>query len=418
MSSQNFTRWAVIASGEGGGRIASQFFTRRSNPGIDERIVVMNTNRTDIGNTIQRLEEAFGDSEFGEQVIIFGEDQGAGNVFTNGERFARDDTDHILREIAANIGEGSHHGAPDAFMHVTTLGGGTGNGSIPYIVRELQEGIDPDTYEGWMNDVTHFVTGTWPYEDDPIQQQFNAVCGLSRLLLKPDGTPNADMVLLGANSHIEQIGNGDDSSKSRNDLVNERLIEAFDLLISGGRETRGVIDVQDLVNLPPQIGAYHFTPAIATGLNANVHKLKGMFDVAARNTFVPMDVSTTKAAYAIVRAPRSLVGDEITETEVGKTFDEWKRDNGINGPGMSTVSIKDDGRNEVDVLLLLGGFSLKKLLDRSLEDYREHRENLERGRRLGNEAISEDKLGKIEENLDRYLEITENLDRYLESTEE
>lgn len=396
---ERFTRWAVIASGEGGGRIASQFFTRRSNPGIENRIVVMNTNRTDIRNTIQRLEGRFGDADFEDHVLIFGDDEGAGNVFAAGEQLADDSFDHILRGIGSNIG------TADAFMHVATLGGGTGNGSIPYIIRRLKQGVDATEYEEWMRDVIHAAIGVWPYENEPPQQQFNAVCGLSRLLRNPDGSQNADMVLLGANSHIAEIGHDDevDEADDRpNDVVNERLIEAFDLMISGGRETRGVIDVQDLISVPSQIGAYHFTPAVATGMNANVYNLEYMFDAAAENAFVPLDVSTTKASYAIVRAPRSLADDEITESAVSTAFESWKRENGIEAPGMSTVSITDDSRNSVDVLLLLGGFDLEPLLDRSWDDYETHKERLERGRRLGNASIPADQMERIEQNLTEY----------------
>lgn len=402
MASQNFadrfTRWAVIASGEGGGRIASQFFTRRSNPGIEERIVVMNTNRTDIKNTIQRLEGGFGDADFEDHVVVFGNEEGAGNVFADGERLAEEAFDDILRDINTNMGSGA-----DAFMHVATLGGGTGNGSIPYVIRRFKEGVDSNQYEGWMKDIIHTAIGVWPYDDEPPQQQFNAVCGLSRLLRKPDGTQNADMVLLGANSHIAQIDEEDENPRNHpNDAVNERLIEAFDLLVSGGRETQGVIDVQDLISVPSQIGAYHFTPAVATGMNANVYNLEYMFDAAADNAFVPLDVSTTKTAYAIVRAPRSLSEDEITENQVSAAFESWKADRGIEAPGMSTVSITDDGRNDVDVLLLLGGFDLEPLLDRSWDAYETHRDRLDRGRRLGNASISAEQMQRIEENLNEY----------------
>ena len=58
MSRGQYTRWAVIASGEGGGRIASQFFNRAENPGIEDRILVMNTNRNDIRNTVDRIDAA------------------------------------------------------------------------------------------------------------------------------------------------------------------------------------------------------------------------------------------------------------------------------------------------------------------------------------------------------------------------
>lgn len=390
-----FTRWAVIASGEGGGRIASQFFTRRSNPGIEDRIVVMNTNRADIRNTIQRLEGTFGDEGFEDRVLIFGDDEGAGNVFADGERLARDSFNRILRSIDSNVE------TADAFMHIATLGGGTGNGSIPYTIRRLKEGVDTAEYPSWMNDVIHTAFGVWPYEDEPPQQQFNAVCGLSRLLRSPDGSQNADMVILGANSHIANL-DADDSDHHPNDVVNERLIEAFDLMISAGRETQGVIDVQDYISVPSQIGAYHFTPAVATEMDANVYDLEYMFDVAADNPYVPLDVSTTKAAYAIVRAPRSLAGSELSESDVKTEFESWKSDRGIDAPGMSTVSVKEGGRSKVDVLLLFGGFDLEPLLSTSWDEYETHRDRLERGRRLGNGSISAEQMERIEENLNEY----------------
>ncbi|WP_459877508.1 FtsZ/tubulin family protein [Halorubrum gandharaense] len=405
MSGQNhtnrFTRWAVIASGEGGGRIASRFFSRRENPGVEERIVVMNTNRTDIGNTIQRLEGKLGNASFEDHVVTFGDDEGAGNVFADGEDLARGDFDKIIGSINNIVETG------DAFMHVATLGGGTGNGSIPYVIRKLNEGVDSPEYEDWMNDVIHAAMGVWPYEDEPPQQQFNAVCGLSRLLRRPDGTQNADMVLLGANSHIAQLEEQDEANGRPNDAVNERLIEAFDLMISAGRETRGVIDVQDYISVPSQIGAYHFTPAVATEMNANVYDLEYMFDMAAENAFVPLDVGTTKAAYAIVRVPRTMDEDEYTESEVNSVFESWKRKKGIDAPGMSTVSIKDGSRNQVDVLILLGGFDLDPLLDQSWSDYETHKGRLDRGRRLGNTSISAEQMQRIEDNLKEYMRFLE-----------
>lgn len=393
-----FTRWAAIASGEGGGRIATRFFTRRSNPGIENRIVVMNTNRADIRNTIQRLEGRLGDDDFEDHVFIFGDAEGAGNVFADGEALARNSFDRILRSIDSNVE------TADAFMHIATLGGGTGNGSIPYTIRRLKGGIDTTEHPNlsWMNDVIHTAFGVWPYEDEPPQQQFNAVCGLSRLLRTPDGSQNADMALLGANSHIAKLESNDEPNHHPNDLINERLIEAFDLLISAGRETQGVIDVQDYISVPSQIGAYHFTPAVATEMDANVYDLEYMFDVAAGDAFVPLDVSTTKAAYAIVRAPRKLANSEITESDVKTAFETWKSDRGIEAPGMSTVSVKDGGRSKVDVLLLLGGFDLEPLLSTSWDAYETHKDRLDRGRRLGNTSIPVERMQQIEENLDEY----------------
>ena len=399
--SDTYTRWAVIASGEGGGRIASEFFDRRENPGIDDRILVMNTNRTDIRNTIRRLDDNLADDALSDHAIVFGSEEGAGNVFDDGRKLAAEDFDNIVRSIRDVVP------TADAFMHVATLGGGTGNGSIPYAIRQFKTGVDSDAYEPWMDEVNHAALAAWPYADEPPQQQFNAVCGLSRLLRMPDGTQNADMVLLGANSRIATLDDEVDETRP-NATVNERLVEAFDLMISAGRETEGVIDVQDYVSVPSQIGAYHFAPAVATDLNADVYDLEFMFERAAKNAYVPMDVDTTKAAFAVVRVPRALRGsDEFSESAVNAAFDAWKRDRGIDAPGMSTVALRDGGRSKVDVLLLLGGFDLDPLLHQSWDDFERHRDRLEQGRQLGTDTIPEATMERIEENLDEYVRFQE-----------
>lgn len=406
MSYQNtrdtYTKWAVIASGEGGGRIASEFFSRRDNPGVDDRILVMNTNRTDIRNTIDRIEANLDDStSIEDHALTFGSEEGAGNNFADGERLVAEDFDRILGWMMDTMA------AADAMMHIATLGGGTGNGSIPYTIREMKSDELAEKYDNhlpWMDDVIHAAMGVWPYENEPQQQQFNAVCGLSRLLRQPDGTQNADMVLLGSNSHIAGLENGDEDAGKPNDVVNERLVEAFDIMISAGRETRGVIDVQDYVSVPSQIGAYHFAPAVATGMNANVYDLEYMFDLAAENAFVPMDVSTTQVAFAVVRIPRSMADDDsFIENAVNSAFESWKQSQGIEAPGMSTVSIADGRRKKVDVLLLLGGFDLDPLLDQSWDRYEAHRDRLDAGRQLGNVSIPAEKIQRLEDNLQEYI---------------
>jgi hypothetical protein len=93
-----FTRWSVIASGEGGGRIASQFFDRAENPGIDDRVLVMNTNRTDIANTIERIDRNTIDIQDirSDHTLEFGPLDGVGNYFPGGERCATIDEDRII----------------------------------------------------------------------------------------------------------------------------------------------------------------------------------------------------------------------------------------------------------------------------------------------------------------------------------
>ncbi|MFB6126923.1 MAG: hypothetical protein ABEJ79_06490 [Halolamina sp.] len=391
-----YTRWGIVAAGEGGGRIAAEFFARSDNPGIDDRIVLLNTNRADIRNTI---EQANIEDSLDEYTTVFGSKRGVGNSFLAGEECAREGLDDIARQIDDRAPDA------DAFLHTTTLGGGTGNGTIPYLMRQFDAGSEMETRRPWMDSAVHIALAAWPYYDEPAHRQFNAICGLSRLLRRRDGEQNADMVLLAANSHLDESGAADSY-----DAVNRRILSAIDLLISAGREAHGVVDVEDYVAKPSEIGAYHFTPAVGEGLNAKMLEFELLFDRAAENAFVPMDVGTSRAAYAIVRAPERLIDSgEVTTNDVKSAFNDWKRKHGLGAAvGMSTLAPKDDRSNDVDVLLLLGGFDLNPLLEHARGRFEEHKENLETARQLGTQAesaVSEAYLADLEDNLQTYVDL-------------
>lgn len=400
-TSDTFTRWSVIASGEGGGRIASRFFSRSENPGIDDRILVMNTNRSDLRNTINRLQEYLGNTNdediMATHALEFGSQQGAGNFFPNGRACAEEDLDRIVNKIG-------DFGTSDAFMHVATLGGGTGNGSIPYVIEQFKNGLPAlqDTEaQDWMDSVIHAAFGVWPYYYEQPQRHFNAICGLSRLLRTADGHQNADMVLVAANSHLEDNGDG---NGERYESINDAIITAIDLMIGAGRETRGVIDIKDYVTIPSQMDAYHFTPAVATDLNGSVYELEYMLDQAAKQAFVPLDLGTTQSAYAIVRAPESMIDDnEITEPMVYDAFREWTKKQDINVAGQASLTPKPGRGTDVDILLLLGGFDLNPLLDHSWDDFGVLRDSLTGGTRAGTD-FSQAELDKIVTNIEDYIE--------------
>ncbi|WP_256393075.1 hypothetical protein [Natronoarchaeum rubrum] len=402
--SDTFTRWSVIASGEGGGRVASQFFDRTENPGIDDRILVMNTNRADLRNTIDRLSDQLGSNGNEEEMmeshaLEFGSQQGAGNFFPNGEACAREDFDRIVRRI-------KEFNTADAFMHVATLGGGTGNGSIPYTIDQFRSGLDDlddaGASEEWMDSVIHTAFGIWPYYYENPQRHFNAVCGLSRLLRTQDDKQNADMVLLAANSHLDQEENG---GSRHYDSINEAIITAIDLMIGAGRETRSVIDVKDYVTIPSQMDAYHFSPAVATDLNGDVYELEYMLDQAAENTYVPMDIGTTSAAYAIVRAPEKMIENEvITEPDVYGAFRDWTGKHDINVAGQASLTPKRGRGSDVDVLLLLGGFDLNPLLEHSRDEFEMLGDSLAGQSRGDGADLSSAELDRIVDNLETYVE--------------
>lgn len=403
MSGQNtFTRWSVVASGEGGGRIASQFFDRTSNPGIEDRILVMNTNRSDLRNTIDRLKENIGTSDedelMEEHALAFGTQEGAGNFFPNGEECAREDIDEVFSNIDDEMPD------TDAFMHIATLGGGTGNGSIPYVIDQFKNGL-PDAdgdIPRWPESVIHAAFGVWPYYYEQPQRHFNAICGLSRLLKTQDNTQNADMVLMAANSHLEELYGGD---SDQYDSINDAIIQAIELMIGAGRQTRSVIDIKDYVTLPSQMNAYHFTPAVATDIDGSIFELDYILDQATENTFVPMSVETTQAAYAIVRAPESMIDSgEITEPDVYDAFREWTDSHGINVAGQASLTPKRGKGTDVDVLLLLGGFDLNPLLDHSWDSFEMLRDSLAGPSTGGGAELTEPQLDRIVSNLREYVD--------------
>jgi cell division GTPase FtsZ len=370
MSGGEFTRWAIIASGEGGGRIASQFFERTENPGIDDRILLMNTNRADIRNNINRVAQnvSIDQQEINTKYTVdFGPKDGSGNKFHWGEENIRQDESRVINEIeAAEIDES------DAFLFLTTLGGGTGCGSVPYLIHSLRE--NPPS--GSFRDISHVTLAVWPFEYEGAQMHFNAVAGLSRLLNWYDGQQTSDIVLLADNTHLSQevaedlVAPSRAGSLSEKDLANQSLVNVIDMMIAAGRETFGVTDVIDIMAWPAQRNNRHITPGLALDMET-IYDLEMPFDRAAENTFVPMDPTTAEGVIAIVRAPRAKIGnkDQFTETGVKKALNNWLEKNGFDKDKtliMNTLTPSDEKTNTYDVMLLFTGFDVTPLLDRSM----------------------------------------------------
>jgi cell division GTPase FtsZ len=405
------TRWGIIASGQGGCRIASQLFTRTDNPGINDRIVLMNTNDTDIQESLDRVDAQLAmdrETISREHVALFGPSSGAGNDFFDGEEFAREGFDEILRPI-------DNTAQSDALLYTVALGGGTGNGSTPYVIDQFRQAPEAGAVTefgdvgAWLGGIPQFVVAAWPFRGEGVQRYFNAVCGLSRLLMREDGSPNADMTILASNAHLRQLAKenndaeqlGGRGSVSDEDLVNRRIIDALDLFISAGRTADDVIDVKDYARQPQTRGAYHGT------FGAELEKPIGLdIEVAIRNaadnTFVPMDPSTAEAAYVVVRAPEQQVQNgKITAGDVRSAVADWKLEQGLDrAVGMQTLSTEAGGGNTFDVLVFLAGFDLDPLMEESRSWERFEMEWDSRRQNRSSERIQ--RLDRIESNLRQY----------------
>lgn len=398
-----YTRWTVIAAGEGGGRIASKYFTRNreydANPGIDDRVLLLNTNRSDMRNAIDRIESALPDAEdTGRYTATFGSLDGVGNDFEQGEMCANEDFDRIVTRI-----NGAGIDVAQAFLYLTTLGGGTGNGTIPQLIRDLKH--DPPTTAFESPNIAHIAFAAWPYDHDGPQQHYNAVCGLSRLLRWYDGSQNADMVLLASNSTVAERFHDDTGENGEHEVVNEWIRRVIDMMIYAGRDASRVIDTQDYIGQPSRIDAYHFTPAIETRMQT-IYELSYMFDEAASNAFVPMEPETSNAIYAIVRVPRAdLEGGTYDQNQLSQAVHDWLAENGCDDIQHRNQAFvpHDRGDGTADVLLLFGGFDLTMLLAGSVDDFRSHYEApVDRGSD-GSAYLSQQEYQRISQNLEDYM---------------
>lgn len=411
-----FTRWIILASGEGAGRVASLYFTKMKNEAIDNRILLMNSNRSDIINTLIDLEkEAKSEDEkalIGQikqrNTLLFG-GGGAGNVYKEGEDYARKDFETKIRRPIEALGTA----AGDVVLDIAALGGGTGNGSIPYIIHQMKHGTSVS-----LQNHIHVALAILPYSYEQPQRHFNTISGLSRLLkFGGSSKQNSDMVLIVDNSKIAENIELNEGIEPKFMDINKRIIRAIDLMIAPGRRSKGVIDIKDYVKFPSLMNLYHFTPCISIDNDINFVGLEMALDEAVNNSYVAMNPKTAVIAYLIVSVPdKYLNKGEFTEDEINNVFNRWKKDNIIGKMGMVSLAYTNSKKDTYDVLLLLGGFSLKLPLKKSWQEFKSLKEILlmasEGGHvELDNVKLSVEELNAIEDILNNYINHTENVIR-------
>lgn len=368
----------MIASGEGANRISFQYYSKFRNPVIEDRVLLLNTTTADVKpeKTFEyliskdaSLQQAFEEIKR-ERICIFGKSpSGAGNNWKVGENEARDDFDTIRRYISNLKLTGR-----DVVLGVTTLGGGTGNGSLPLIINKLKYG------NGFRarRENSYLALGIIPYGFEAPQRHFNTICGITRLLkFGKEGRQNADIVILVDNSQIEKILNARDKlAEERYYKINQEIIKAINMMIApGGKEAKSTIDVADYYQLPSNIGIYHFTPCMSLGNDPEIFELEAALETAASSPMAPLDTKTAMMAYVIVVAPKKYVDSgKFSQEELESRSYEWALKNmaGKWGGMLRYSSLISSPQQEtLDVMILLGGFSLDRIISTSIEKYRD-----------------------------------------------
>lgn len=408
------TKWSIIASGEGADRIAVQYYSGFQNEAIEDRVLLLNTAKADVhpAKIFDYLMER--DKKFAslsqrikkERICIFGSSSGAGNIWKVGEEQAREDFDTIRRFITnLRIVEG------DVILTINTLGGGTGNGSVPYIINELKHG--ESVMAGRRN--RFFALGVLPYDSEAPQRHFNAICGITRLLkFGKEGVQNADLLILASNSQIEKKMKIKGSEEERYYEINKKIINVIDIMISpGGKASKTTIDVADYHQIPSNLGVYHFTPCISTDNDPRILDMETAIELAAENPMVPVDLKTATMAYFIVRVPKRYIGKDFSQEKLNDVTKEWALKNMCGPMGgisrYSSLTYTTSDRKTFDVLILLGGFSLKDVIRTCLDKYKIFSKSLQNEEFSSENSINVEDIKVIEDRIKKYISHTENL---------
>jgi cell division GTPase FtsZ len=211
----------LIGVGQAGGKVvhALSDFDERNGFGAVVGSLAVNSARSDL----QSLPL--------ETVLIGGAEvngHGVGGDNELGTKVMRDD----LQEVVGAI-DGRITARAEAIFVVAGLGGGTGSGGAPYLVKELERIYDRPVYG----------VGILPGRDEGALYQVNAGRSLKTLLREADAT------LLVDNDAWRSSG---ESLESGYDAINERIAERIGLLLAAGESVEGVaesvVDSSEIIN--------------------------------------------------------------------------------------------------------------------------------------------------------------------------
>jgi cell division GTPase FtsZ len=214
-----------IGFGQAGGKIVDMFIEQDKKLGKNSfRAIAVNTARTDLMG-LKQIE--LKDRILIGQTVVKGHGVGTDNAA--GARITMDEADAIISAIDRR---GTHD--VDAFMIVAGLGGGTGSGGTPVLVRQLKKIYHEPVY----------VLGILPAPEEGKLYSFNAARSLTTLIKEADNTFVFD------NSAWKNEG---ESIKSAFSRLNDEVVRRFGVLFRAGEVGKAgvgemVVDSSEIIN--------------------------------------------------------------------------------------------------------------------------------------------------------------------------
>ena len=284
---------AMIGFGQAGGKIVDKFlaYDERHNSDIVRAAVAVNTAKADLmglENIPQESRVLIGQSR------VKGHGVGADNEL--GAEIAEEDID----EVQGAIDSIPVHEV-DAFLVVAGLGGGTGSGGAPVLVRELSR----------VYDVPVYALGVLPGRDEGAMYHVNAARSLKTLVSQADST------LLVDNDAWRSSG---ESVEAGYESINQAVAQRIGLLLASGEAVDGigesVVDASEVINTlrGGGIAAVGYASAEAAPDAAeNISVVTSLTRQAVRSGMSLQDASTAESALLVVAGRPEAIPRKGTE---------------------------------------------------------------------------------------------------------
>ena len=250
---------------------------------------------------------------------------------------------------------------------------------------------------------SRIVLASLPSNNDTDQVQFNAYCGISRLV-KNQKTSGDMLIVLQGNALSKMIGIDRSGKKLGYDILVPRILS---LLTSNGHA------INSLGKMAKSLKVLAFSPVYVYGRSYEIYdNLKNILDDAAYFPLSPFQYESIILSIVVIRVPESVL-NIVSAKRLENDYNAWnrKRFPSLKESLIQIVPVKENS-DRLDVLLLLGGAKLENIVETVKPGYDRFKEYI-RELDLWNEfQISEDDLKKLENTITTY---DRNLNKLLKS---
>ena len=250
---------------------------------------------------------------------------------------------------------------------------------------------------------SRIVLASLPSNNDTDQVQFNAYCGISRLV-KNQKTSGDMLIVLQGNALSKMIGIDRSGKKLGYEILVPRILS---LLTSNGHA------INSLGKMAKSLKVLAFSPVYVYGRSYEIYdNLKNILDDAAYFPLSPFQYESIILSIVVIRVPESVL-NIVSAKRLEDDYNAWnrKRFPSLKESLIQIVPVKENS-DRLDVLLLLGGAKLENIVETVKPGYDRFKEYI-RELDLWNEfQISEDDLKKLENTITTY---DRNLNKLLKS---